>query len=269
MKYCVSIRQKPAVLRQADEFFVLYKDFDGIYNFDSDPEFFNKKFIIQIPYYSTEEIKWDELAAVAKRLNIVAAVEDIQTQAQLCNDRGIPFYWNYPITSYDEVHGAISSGVCELKLGAPLFFDLERAASLGMPIRLAANICHSNLFPNATGFSGTYIRPEDVKYYEPYVKTLEFVTDNLHQEEGLLRVYKNGIWNGNLNLLLTNLNWDIDNRALPDDFGFIRTTCRQRCLEPGKACTFCSSIFNFADSINRHRHDEELKAIVRTEDNDT
>ena len=67
---------------------------------------------------------------------------------------------------------------------------------------------------------------EDIEIYEKWVDVIEFLSDDLSKEATLFHVYKDQkTWPGNLNLLLTNLNYNIDNRAIPVEIGKIRANC--------------------------------------------
>lgn len=139
----------------------------------------------------------------------------------------------------------------ELLIAAPLTFDLERVSKENLPIRVVANLAYDNYIPRADGIKGFYIRPEDVGTYEKYISTIEFTVDDLGKESTLLHVYKdNKEWPGNLNLLLTNLNFNIDNRSIPDDFAEVRMNCQQRCMR-NKNCHFCDSAFLFGDQVRK------------------
>lgn len=73
--------------------------------------------------------------------------------------------------------------------------------------------------PRENGIYGTWIRPEDIEVYGQYINTFEFISTALSEEAALLEIYQRGNWPGNLDLLLTNLNVQVDNRALPDELG--------------------------------------------------
>ena len=147
--------------------------------------------------------------------------------ANECFLNHLDYYWAFPITTYYELEGIVNQGVCELLIAAPLAFDLERVSKENLPIRVVANLAYDSYIPRVDGIKGFYIRPEDVETYEKYISTIEFVTDDLNKEGTLLHVYKdNKTWPGNLNLLLTNLNFNIDNRSIPDDFGENRMNCQ-------------------------------------------
>ena len=57
-------------------------------------------------------------------------------------------------------------------------------------------------------------------------------------------------WKGNLNLILTNLKYDVDNRGIPKEFAAARTQCRQNC-QRGGACHFCYTSMNFSRALDK------------------
>jgi hypothetical protein len=171
--------------------------------------------------------------------------------ANECILNHLDYYWAFPVTTYYELEGIVNQGVCELLIAAPLTFDLERVSKENLPIRVVANLAYDNYIPRANGIKGFYIRPEDIGTYEKYISTIEFAVDDLSKESTLLHVYKdNKEWPGNLNLLLTNLNFNIDNRSIPDDFAEVRMNCQQRCMR-NKNCHFCDSAFLFGDQVRK------------------
>lgn len=210
-----------------------------------------KKFIVRIP--RGENVDWGELKVFNTKIDLVLAIEDLHIAKQCKHDR-FKFFWAYPITSYYELKGVLALGVSEVLLGAPLYFDLTLSDLKDVKVRLVANLCYDDYIPRENGICGTYVRPEDVKTYEQYVNTLEFRTDGLTQEATLLEIYKRGTWGGNLNLLLTNLNCDVDNRVIPDEFAPARIQCRQSCMRTG-GCHLCETSIKFSKTLNKHKKD--------------
>lgn len=104
---------------------------------------------------------------------------------------------------------------------------------------------------------GTYIRPEDLNAYENYVTSIEFVADTIEKEATLFQIYHNDkVWMGNLNLLLTNFDYNVDNRAINvahPDFGATRATCGQKCMQT-KMCKLCPTVFRFVTAIDKSRY---------------
>ena len=81
-----------------------------------------------------------------------------------------------------------------------------------------------------------------------------YTTTN-QKEASLLKIYKEDQkWPGNLNLLLTNFNCNVDNRAIPEEFALARMQCRQTCMGGGK-CKFCYTAVNFSRAIDKAKKD--------------
>ena len=254
MKYCLSGRQPLSALRQADEIKMKFQDIDRIIDYIKD--FPDKTIIYEIPK-DTINVDWKLLETYASQARVLVALHDLRLIPK-CAEHNLQYYWAYPITSYYELRSILVLNPCYIFLGAPLCFDLEQIKNItDIPVRLCPNVAYDAYIPRADGICGQWVRPEDVKIYDAYVEAMEFITDNLEKERTLLHIYKdNAEWPGNLNLLLTNLNVNVDNRALPEEMGKIRTTCGQRCMRNG-ACHYCFSAFRFAEAL-KQRH-EELK----------
>lgn len=253
MKYCLSGRQPLSALRQADEIKMKYQDRERAIDYIKDMP--NKTIIIDIPK-DVGEIEWKLLDAYNQEGNLILCLYDLKHISE-CLEHKVKYYWAYPITSYYELQGLLPLYPCYLYLGAPLSFDLMKIKSMtNIDIRLCPNIAYGNYIPRRDGVCGHWIRPEDVKYYEPYVTALEFIAEDLEKERTLLHIYKdNQNWPGNLNLLLTNFGVNVDNRALPDELGPMRISCGQRCMI-NKTCHYCENAIKFAEAL-RHKHFED------------
>ncbi len=255
MRYCMSGRQPLSVLRQADEIKVKFQDIDKIIDYIK--EIPDKTIIYEIPK-DVIDVDWKLLETYSSQITLVIALYDLKLITK-CLEHHLRYYWAYPITSYSELQGILSLNPYYIFLGAPLCFDLEHIHNMtGVYIRLCPNIAYDAYIPRRNGICGQYVRPEDVKYYEPYVNTLEFIADDLEKERTLLHIYNdNKEWPGNLNLLITNLQTNVDNRALPDEFGAMRVRCGQRCMK-NSACHYCTNAFKFATQL-RTTHYEMQK----------
>jgi hypothetical protein len=89
----------------------------------------------------------------------------------------------------------------------------------------------------------------------------DLIDADLAKERTLYDIYaENGNWPGNINLLLTNLNRDADNRGLPEELGEIRSNCRQRCMMNG-ACHFCETAFNFEKTIRNYKYERDKEKL--------
>ena len=249
MKYCINARQPSSVRVNADEVYVNWKDKDIL--FDLNKENPKGTIILELPTdLDDTEIDFKELQAY--KIKIIFALSDFK-KVNIIKAYGFQFYWKYPVTTYYELRGLVDIGVCYILLGPPLYFDLPAVYKFKVPIRLVANLAYDNFIPRQDGVKGTYVRPEDVQYYEKYVDTLEFYAESNKQEETLMKIYKEDQhWPGNLNKLIANLKRDVDNRGLPDEFGQARIQCRHNCMRNG-TCNFCETSFIFSRQLDKAR----------------
>lgn len=253
MKYCVSGRQPRSTLARADEIKMRYADIARV--IDNLKDYPDKTIILEIP--KDEEIDWDKIETLNKAEgNFVLALQDLNN-AKKCNGNRIKWYWDYPIYTYYELQGIIALRPCYLWLSAPLCFDLTNVRKkTDIPIRLTANLAFNGYIPRENGLCGPWVRPEDVPTYEQWVQCLEFETEELGQERTLLHVYKdNKNWPGNLNLLFTNFNINVDNRAILEDLGERRANCGQICMSTGN-CHYCQTTIQFATDVRKLHYDK-------------
>lgn len=224
-----------------------YNDINRIIDYIENQDLSNKTIILNIP--RGESPSWNLLKAYSDNANFMVCLEDLY-MAPICVENGIKFYWSYAISNFCELRQVVNLNPCYLLLAAPISFSLDKVKQItDIPIRLVANGSYPYI-PRKNCLYSDWIRPEDVQEYEKYVDALEFYTDNsLQRESVLFHIYaENKEWPGNLNLLINELHIDVDNRALPDDFGKIRSTCGMRCQE-NNSCHFCSTSMEFSTSI--------------------
>ena len=180
------------------------------------------------------------------------------------NKEGIKWYWPYPITSYYELGMIVDMHPSYVMIGPPLSFDLDKIVNrlydpcdrtFQIPLRMVVNVAHPNYLPaeGMHGICGQWVRPEDADAYAQYVRCFEFENVDLKQEEVLLHIYKeNREWPGNLNLLIQRLNFNVDNRAIPEDLCSARMKCGQKCWS-GSGCQLCVRGIYFAENIRKEK----------------
>lgn len=255
MKYCVSGRQPLSTLRQADEIKMMYKDYKKLADYAI--EMPDKTYIVEVPKNITE-IDFQFFTALSESIKIIFAVQDMK-KGRECKERGFDFYWDYPIFTWFELDTILLEGPCYIFLTAPLCFSLRDVRyKTEVPIRLCVNLAQYDYLQRDKGLYGPFVRPEDISIYETWVSAVEFKTDDLGIERTLLKVYKDDKqWPGNLNLLLTNFNINIDNRVLPEEFGERRANCHQRCMQ-AKTCYYCDTAVMLASAL-RDKYYNDLK----------
>lgn len=252
MKYMVSCRQPKSAIRQADEVRVDYRDIDILPDFIEGYQ--DKEFIIYVP--REQECEFKKFEKYRDLLNITFAIEDLYS-CSVYKEHRWPYFWSYPISSFYELQGALYLGVSQVLIDVPLCFDLEsvkyNCETKNVKIRMVLNNCYNSYMPRENGIYGSYVRPEDVDFYSNWIDTGEFYAEGLQQERTLLKIYQSKEWKGNLNLLLHNLNYDIDNRGFTPEFAARRVSCRQRCMNNPLSCHFCHTTYNLITTIDRNK----------------
>lgn len=264
----ISCRHSLVELEQADEIRVDYRDIARLADFITDKWKCEKDIYIYIP--RDQIVDWDALKVYQEVLNMYIVAED-SSLIEVAQQYGYKSFWSYPVSSYWELRGLIDLGVSQVILDAPLYFDLPQAKEVcgDIEIRLVANKCINGYMKRKNGICGTYVRPEDVDAYSEFVDHLEFDTDgDLRKEMTLLRIYKEKYWPGNLNILLTYLGENVDNRGFDDDFAQYRMRCYQSCQRNGN-CHYCQSVFSMITTILKHKTEiaAQIEEIDKAEEN--
>lgn len=248
MKFSMSSRQTAEYLQKADEIKVQWRDRNII------PDLFEKypDATINLTRYfqdSQDEIDWKQISTyniLSKGkfvLGLTMTNEMIEARANHYN-----FYYLSAIRTFQELNEMANFGVCRIRLGAPLFFQLDKVRKVySGPIYAIANMAsNDSIFERADGVCGLWIRPEDIPIYKPYIELIEFV-GNQKQEQALYRIYtEQHAWSGELGMLVQDLNYSCTNRMIPPSLAETRLTCGQKCQENGR-CHLCYRMFDLAN----------------------
>jgi hypothetical protein len=162
--------------------------------------------------------------------------------------RGYKFHYLSAIRTFQELNEVADFGVCRIRLGAPLFFQLDKVGRVySGPIYAIANMAsNDSIFEQKEGVTGLWIRPEDVPTYEPYIELIEFI-GNQKQEQALFRIYaEQHAWSGELGMVVQDLNYPCTNRMIPPTLAETRLNCGQRCQEGGR-CHICYRMMDLAN----------------------
>lgn len=236
MKYCLKNRQESLYLKKANEIKVDFRDRRSI------PDLIEKypEATIILMCYPGEEINWTDCEKwkILSRDKFILCLSNLD-DAPNCKENGIPFYIGYPVKTFYELRALKELGVCYVRLAEPLFFQMDEVKQFGIPIRAVPNVAYIDGFPRKNGVCGTWIRPEDIDTYAPYVEVLEFEAADIDKEQALYRIYaEQKEWPGEMDMLFTNFNYQGYNRMIMPKVAESRLNCGQRCQASG-ACRIC------------------------------
>ena len=175
-------------------------------------------------------------------------------------ENGVKFYYAYPVNNYYDMRALMDLGVEYISITAPLTFSIDK-----LPVgehypkfRMVPNVAYEGYIPRDSGIEGDWVRPEDVEFYESGIYVFDFEDINLDKERTLFDIYERRSWKGNLNFLITNLNENVTNTTVPNEFGLYRSTCGQRCMQNG-TCHYCETALKWEKTLLEYKHNNETK----------
>ena len=237
MKYCLSSNLNKEYLKKADE--IRCKNLDEILDLY---ELNSQATIILTILSNTNKdlIDWQKIENYNKMLQNKLIIEtDSFDIMNLCKSLNIKFFYGIPINSFYDLKALVDYGCYYIKIDAPLTHMLDKVKQYNIKIRMTPNIAYYGYIPRKDGIVGFWVRPEDTKLYDNYIDIFEFEDCDIKKEQALYRIYaEQKEWMGDLNNLITNLNYSSDNLLIPSYVATSKITCGQRCLK-GYNCHIC------------------------------
>lgn len=252
MKYSISNRQTKQMLNKADEIIVRSKDYRVISDLFID--YPDKMIILDVAPDMEEEIMNYILLLIDENREHFCCRIYNMNNIEWYKSNNVKFYYGFPVNSFYDIKGLIDLGVEYISVIAPLTFNINRLSKYDMKFRMVPNVAYSAYIPRKNGIIGQWVRPEDVSFYKKGIYIFDFEDcDSLDKERTLYHIYaEQKHWPGNLNLLISNLNVDIDNRAIIDELGESRANCGMRCCETS-SCHLCETAFRFEKTLKAYK----------------
>ena len=144
----------------------------------------------------------------------------------VCKTLNIKFFYAIPVNNFYDLKALVDYGCCDVKIDAPLTHMANKIEKYDITVRMSPNIAYYAYIPRENGIIGSWVRPEDTELYEDFVDIFEFENCDKRKEEALYRIYaEQKTWPGDLNNLITNLNFSTNNKLILPEFGIARTIC--------------------------------------------
>lgn len=237
MQFCLKHYCSDKYLKQAEEIYIYsLKVEDKL--LDLVEQYPDATFIID----DDENFERIKRYKILTKNRLIVKISDF-TLLQELKDNNIPFFYAMPITTYAQYQALKAIGVESFVIDSPLFnnihfFDNDK-------IRIALNVSYYAEIPRKNGIIGSWVRPEDIDVFGDNVIGY-FENCDAKKEEALFRVYSSKEWLGDLNTIITNLDWNVENVLIPPELIEIRLNCGQRCLSGG-SCHLCKRYFKIAN----------------------
>ena len=247
MKFCLSSRQTPEYLKQADEIRVASRDYKQIY--DLIEQYPNATIILNYTPSPEEKEKYNKavrdfvMLAPKRFILCLFSLADVAFAKEL----NIPFFSARPITTLEQLRTIKELGVCYAIIDNQICHQLHETKIIGVPLRLFPNISFLDDLPRENGICGNWIRPEDVEAYSLYIDVLEFGSRQPEKrEQALFRIYaKEHQWSGDLGRLVEDLNALGQNSLIDSKVSQRRMNCGMLCAT-SKNCTLCYDMLKIA-----------------------
>ncbi len=244
MKFCLSSRQTPEYLKQADEIRVQSQDVNQIY--DLLDQYPNATIILNCQSFENEKFLKpirDFVMLAPKRIILALFSYD---QINTAKEFQLPYYIIHPVQTLEHLTALKELGMCYALLDNEVMHQLHQAKRIGIPLRAIPNIAHLDAIFRPTGAYGNWIRPENIDDYGIYIDAIEFGTQTLVREQGLFKIYKKDKeWIGELANIVQDLNFTTMNASIPDMQCLTRMNCGMRC-KAGAKCDICYNILGIA-----------------------
>lgn len=237
MQFCLKHYCSDKYLKQVEEIYIYsLKVEDKL--LDLVEQYPNATFIID----DDENFERIKRYKILTKDRLIVKISDF-TLLQELKDNNIPFFYAMPITTYAQYQALKAIGVESFVIDSPLFnnihfFDNDK-------IRIALNVSYYAEIPRKNGIIGSWVRPEDIDAFGDNVIGY-FENCDAKKEEALYRIYSTKEWFGDLNSIITNLDWNVENVLIPPELIDIRLNCGQRCLSGG-SCHLCERYFKIAN----------------------
>ena len=248
MNFCLSYNQSPVYLSHADEIKLPWNQREKIQHYiDTYP---NAVIILQ-HLFSGKPIDWNECEQIFDETDgsLVLCLGNVK-DCITAYEKDLPFYYGFPIYTYDELNSLLILDPYYVIPGPPLFFNLPYLKNdLKASIRIFPNVNNLTNFPKVRYETGTWVRPEDLNYYSQFVDACEFVNVEIEAERALFRIYKNEeTFIGPISLIVSGMDdCQADNDLINSEFTSIRTYCKQKCESGERNCTICKNLLHLAD----------------------
>ena len=260
MNYCLSSKVNKEYFKQISEVKLPFYEYKKILDmYEINP---NLSFILRITSQDDRnKIKWDELQQYNKMTQGKVIIETNSFEIMdVCKLYGLKYFYAIPVSTLHELKALVDYGCCDARIDAPLTHMLDKVSQYPITLRMTPNVAYYKYIPHKDGVIGSWVRPEDVELYEPYIDVFEFEDCDRDKEQSLYNMYAvHKKWPGSLNNLITNLDYQGTSRLIPSDLAEMRLMCGQKCLA-GHPCNLC---YSFLDLANPEKIRTYLDKVVQ------
>ncbi len=163
---------------------------------------------------------------------------------------GIAFFVDEFCRIKEQVFYLVNLGVSDVYINEDLGFDLIEVSkychSQGVLVRVIPNVISQYTKITAECIKAFFIRPEDIRMYEPCVDICE-LQGSPDRYSVIYEIYKSGRWQGQLSDIITGFDENANNINIYPSFGQYRLSCKHICMY--EKCNLCKEIQSIANEL--------------------
>lgn len=245
MKWCVSYKCKPEILKEADE--IRYSSFNEIFSIKDNEVYAAKRLILEILDF--QQLTLNNKPMTAELMgSLLDSIENLFIDFYRLDDLiefndytqykyQYRFMFHYPVDTYNLIKILLTNNVSDITVTEPIAFDmknLEHYIHYDNPqikIRIRPYVGRNSWMPNDEDMCHFWVLPQHIKYYEPYVYVVDILANDIAREETLYNIYKRGNYELDLAALIEHFDTTptVKGVWIDDAMALQRVNCRQIC----------------------------------------
>lgn len=259
MRYAIKYYYGCKAMERASEIILKYEKVHKKLSYSIRDYSQGQRIVLDITGYNSETIIQDNLEIWKKALegHKKMAIKMRDDQIDLIKDLvkiDMPYFLDTVVDNFEKLGAVAALQVSDVYVCNELGFSIKEVSafckSKGINVRVYPNIAQSSCEQFDTdSFKKFFIRPEDLCLYENYVDIIEFYVDSLDRQNVLYEIYKSGIWDDDLSILILGLKENIQNNTILPNFGATRLNCKKKC-SIGQ-CATCDRVRDFLSIAER------------------
>lgn len=191
---------------------------------------------------------FEELWKIPKFKNVIFGFTEkfITENNNFLKENNVRFFClEYPKNLF-ELNQQIDLNVTHVEIRDSLCFNLKDISNMchkkNIKIICELNYNHSYSVDKI----GFFVRPEDVCFYDSFID-YGIIRNETKDPNSIPRIYDNGVFNEDLQLIIYGLNVSVKNLNILSDFGETRSRCNGRCLL--NKCSLCDRYSNASNEL--------------------
>lgn len=257
MKYSLPFYVGNKYLDMVDEIMIKYDADNESSLIDFLDEHPNQRIVLRIAKENKMTNKnYQFLQAIVKQYAERAVVIRFEELVDIGKRFSLPHFFLYYCNDIEQVLTLQNMGVTDVYITGNLCYQLKDIKDrIKCNIRVYPNVAQSSI-EQSDAYTKFFIRPEDVKTFEPYIDYFEFYTDDVRRAADLYKIYcVQGHFEGDLSHIISGFPpFEVYNECIDPLFAIEKLNCHKACVYWGKDCKICEKWLHLAQTLYNKKY---------------